>query len=534
MAQEKPPAHFISEFSSNLPDYMAYIATDGDGVTALYVGGPGRNTPTKMEGSEALAPLGPRGELPFCWTPDGAEVTYLTRDAGGMTVQVADRDSGQARGLVSWKGTWFGPKWSPSGAHLAICGAGAEGAVCRVVSADGADETEIPGAQSAIWSPNGEEVAGLTPVGVVIHAVRNGDSSTIPGSEGRTGRVMWSHDGQLVAFEGVRPDGAKGVLIARPSAGTSAAVGPDLVDLKLIAMHPGRDELLAAGVGADGGRRLYRFAAPWRDGEDLTARIEPTFVMPSDVEDLTDLAGYTPNGDEVLAVASAPDSRLTRYLYAIPGAGGGAMPERAGRRAGLRLRAVGRGPDALHRSPRVDGPLVAGHVPVLAVSGQVRPACAEHPGVRLGPERRRRGLHQPRVVHQGAGAGRHDASGWRTHLGDELDRRRAVAPPLGRMHLSERVTHSWSGAGSCGGRSRRTVARLARSRSRSSASISAGVNPARLRTRRRSRRRRRAWLNCASASRPPRSPSASDGAAASAARRRRVEGPIAQTGASLS
>ncbi len=321
MAQEKPPAHFISEFSSNLPDYMAYIATDGDGVTALYVGGPGRNTPTKMEGSEALAPLGPRGELPFCWTPDGAEVTYLTRDAGGMTVQVADRDSGRARGLVSWKGTWFGPKWSPSGAHLAICGAGAEGAVCRVVSADGADETAIPGAQSAIWSPNGNEVAGLTAGGVVIHAVRNGDSSTIPGSEGRTGRVMWSHDGQLVAFEGVRPDGAKGVLIARPSAGTSAVLGPDLVDLKLIAMHPGRDELLAAGVGADGGRRLYRFAAPWRDGEDLTARIEPTFVMPSDVEDLTDLAGYTPNGDEVLAVASAPDSRLTRYLYAIPGAG---------------------------------------------------------------------------------------------------------------------------------------------------------------------------------------------------------------------
>ncbi len=321
IAQDKPPTHFISEFSADLPAFMAYIATDSEGVTALYVGGPGRNTPIKMEGSEALAPVRPRGELPFCWTPDGARVTFLTRGTGEMTVWAADRDSGRARSIVSWKGTWFGPKWSADGARLAVCGSGSEGAVCRIVSADGRGDAVVPGAQAFVWSPTSDKLACLTPGGVTIYDVLTNTSSVLAGSEGRTGRAVWSHDGQLIALEGVRPDGAKGVVVARPSAGTSAVVGPDLVDLKLIATHPSRDEVLAAGIGADGGRRLYRFAPPWREGEDLTACVDPTFVMPSDVEDLTDLAGYTPGGDEVLVVASAPDSRLTRYLYAIPTTG---------------------------------------------------------------------------------------------------------------------------------------------------------------------------------------------------------------------
>jgi Tol biopolymer transport system component len=86
-----------------------------DGGSLLLRGGV--EVPTDGSTPRQLPPDDPRSQLQFEYSPDGADVEYISKD--GLTVAAAD--GSQARVLAPIpENYWFGPVWSPKGDRIAF------------------------------------------------------------------------------------------------------------------------------------------------------------------------------------------------------------------------------------------------------------------------------------------------------------------------------------------------------------------------------------------------------------------------------
>ena len=90
-----------------------------DGTSILLPGGVeipiDGSTPRKLSSDD------PRSQWPFAYSPDGADIAYISEDG----LEVAAADGSQARVLVPRDinrpvYTWFGPVWSPTGDRIAF------------------------------------------------------------------------------------------------------------------------------------------------------------------------------------------------------------------------------------------------------------------------------------------------------------------------------------------------------------------------------------------------------------------------------
>jgi Tol biopolymer transport system component len=90
-----------------------------DGASLLLRGGV--EVPVDGSAPRQLPSDDPRSQLQFAYSPDGADIAYVSKD--GLAVAAADgsRDrmlvASDVAPLVDW---WFGPAWSPSGDRIAF------------------------------------------------------------------------------------------------------------------------------------------------------------------------------------------------------------------------------------------------------------------------------------------------------------------------------------------------------------------------------------------------------------------------------
>ena len=225
---------------------FAYIAQSFDvasGTTALHA---------RIETVDGSAPTVTLGEdITFLgWSPDGSHVAYATPsdcDGNGrdesQNLWIARFDGSDARDLgfidrIQWR---FLHLWSPDGAHLAY--ESLDPADCsmhlRVATANGEPTALKPvtGGRLVGWSPNGTHLAygitvGTAGKGVPLreHAwvVRHDGSDRHELGEARPsvfGPVLWSADGNHLAYtETLRDDGGD-VIGARPVTERTDGIG---------------------------------------------------------------------------------------------------------------------------------------------------------------------------------------------------------------------------------------------------------------------------------------------------------------------
>jgi len=320
LAQPESGPNIIKDedLTAKIPWYLAYSVDTQEKGRAVYCAGPSVEKPYLMSGTYTVAPLGPGNEPAFAWRPPDGNSLALIAEAGNTnTVVLSDGSSGRTAELTTGiSGQCYGPAWSATGKYLSVVTRGGAGVSVYVIDVASSEATEVAsgGVARAVWAPTGDKLAVEAVNGVLVWSPGDDKASVVPGTGSVQGSLMWSHNGELVAFSGLRADGSKGIIVARPSTGTSTEVG-SVADLQLAAMSPSADELLAVAPGPDGALRLYRFAAPWRDGQDLTALLGAGYSVPQPEHPYGVLAGYSPNGSNVCFVARPADSELARYLY---------------------------------------------------------------------------------------------------------------------------------------------------------------------------------------------------------------------------
>lgn len=326
LAQPESGPNIIKDedLSAKIPWYLAYSVDTREEGRVIYCAGPTVDKPYPMSGKYTVGPLGPDGQPAFVWRPpDGSALAFVAETGAGNSVVLANGDNGSTTELATGiPGQAYGPAWSATGNYVSVTTRGGAGVSVYVIDAGSGEATEVAsgGVARSVWAPTGDKLAVEAVNGVLVWSPGDARASVAPGTGSVQGSLMWSHDGELLAFSGLRAAGSRGVIVARPATGTSAEVG-SIADLQLAAMSPSADELLAVAPGADGALRLYRFAAPWRDGQDLTGLIGAGYSVPAPEPPYGVLASYSPDGSQVCFAARPADSELARYLYVVADGG---------------------------------------------------------------------------------------------------------------------------------------------------------------------------------------------------------------------
>jgi hypothetical protein len=319
LAQDPPVTLDEEDLTSDVWHQIAYLTDAEDGPPAILSAGPGFPAPLAMSAGHRVAALGPDGQSPMAWHPDGSQLAFVSDSGAGSSIVVTS-PTGDSRVLATGlPGRAYSPQWSPTGRFLTVVAPEAAGASLYLVATANGQVTRLSTGtvDRAVWADDVDVLAIVGRGGIEVWSPEQAQALHVPGTESVQGRVSWSHDAQLLALDGVLRDGTKGIIVVRPSQGTMAEVGVDEPGLRLIEMNPAREELLA--LRPLGGDRFHvvRFAPPWKEGENVTLSLGEGYVTPSSVTDDAPLASYSPTGQYVAFVAHPENSMLARYLYVM-------------------------------------------------------------------------------------------------------------------------------------------------------------------------------------------------------------------------
>lgn len=319
VAQDAPVVVEEDDLTSDAWHPIAYVTDAEDGPPQILSAGPGYGSPFPLSAGYNVGVLGPQGQSPMAWRPDGSQLAFVS-DTVNASAVVLTTLQGETRVLAQGlPARAYAPQWSPSGSFLTVLAPEGAGMGLHLIqSADGRSTRISSGAiQRAVWAGNADVLAIVKSGGVEVWTPEQGQALHVPGTESVGARVSWSADGQLLAIDGVLAGGGKGVIVVRPAQGTKAEVGAGEAGLELVEMNPAREELLALRPVSAGRYHLVRFAPPWTNGENLTTTVGPDFVTPESVTAESPLARYSPTGQYVAFVAHPLDSMLARYLYIV-------------------------------------------------------------------------------------------------------------------------------------------------------------------------------------------------------------------------
>ena len=161
----------------------------------------------------------------FCWSPDGAEIAFITNQSGGFDAYVMPTTGGAARCVLSLPHPAWDIHWSPDGRWLAVTfeSIGQDYGI-QLVSLDGeaffpvSDRNGPLNAHNPAWSPDSKVVAFHSDAPNGFHQIGLFDPST-RGIEWLTeGKVdckvpAWSEDGTMLTY--IRAQGATDGICVR-------------------------------------------------------------------------------------------------------------------------------------------------------------------------------------------------------------------------------------------------------------------------------------------------------------------------------
>jgi Tol biopolymer transport system component len=159
------------------------------------------------DGAEQVQLTDARGvELSAAWSPDGAQIAYISaREGESFVLYVMNADGSDSQPLTDGTSSAFAPAWSPDGTRIAfICGFNTREEI-HLINPDGSDEEVLAEGQWPSWSPDGEQL--LITVGddwtTSRLAIVNADGTNLTELEidvPNASEGAWSPDGAQIAF----------------------------------------------------------------------------------------------------------------------------------------------------------------------------------------------------------------------------------------------------------------------------------------------------------------------------------------------
>ncbi len=314
VAQDAPVVVEEDDLTSDAWHPIAYVTDAEDGPPQILSAGPGYGSPFPLSAGYNVGVLGPQGQSPMAWRPDGSQLAFVS-DTGNASAVVLTTLQGETRVLAQGlPARAYAPQWSPSGSFLTVLAPEGAGMGLHLIqSADGRSTRISSGAiQRAVWAGNADVLAIVKSGGVEVWTPEQGQALHVPGTESVGARVSWSADGQLLAIDGVLAGGGKASSSSVPPRAPRPRWAPARLASELVEMNPAREELLALRPVSSGALPSRPLRRPGRTAENLTTTVGPDFVTPESVTAESPLARYSPTGQYVAFVAHPLDSMLAR------------------------------------------------------------------------------------------------------------------------------------------------------------------------------------------------------------------------------
>src|SRR4051794_17657301 len=196
----------------------------------------------------------PGAPLQVTWSPDRANVAFVTETATDETLWVADANGGHARSLGPTSRIPYA--WSPDSASIAVSRWEPQGSaqeILSVVDVDGTRSRRLGAAfwkdsGGPTWSPDGSQIALTTRDeghGVIVVDAATGTARSLFGGSGQY-EPQWAPDGSLIAYstgssgslDAIKPD-ATGHRILADGGAYSIGWSPDARSIAFASIDAG-------------------------------------------------------------------------------------------------------------------------------------------------------------------------------------------------------------------------------------------------------------------------------------------------------
>jgi len=182
---------------------LAYVTKTGGRYTLWVADADGENAQAALASPESI--------ISPAWSPDGAQLAYVSFEARKPVIYVHDVATGKRRLLANFRGSNSAPSWSPDGRNLAVTLSRDGGSQLYLIGADGGEPRRLTQSESIdtepIFSPDGADIYFVSDRGGAPQIYR------MPAGGGEPRRVSFS--GNYNVSPKISPDGKWMAFISR-------------------------------------------------------------------------------------------------------------------------------------------------------------------------------------------------------------------------------------------------------------------------------------------------------------------------------